>query len=210
MARVTQQHVDARRESILDSAAQLFARKGFSTTTMADIAADADLSAGAIYRYFSSKDELMRAVFDDAVERNQQMFQSAAEDASSPFEALVKIGRRNWIDFDDRDDLICQIQMALTAARDPEDFGLELSEIRRVVRGMLEQMIRAAQESGEISPDVDPATLALVLQAATGGIQMLKLEETEPLDVESGFELLVRMVASLSSDISRSHDSHER
>lgn len=210
MARVTQQHVDARRESILDSAAQLFARKGFSSTTMADIAADADLSAGAIYRYFSSKDELMRAVFDDAVERNQQMFQSAAEDASSPFEALVKIGRRNWIDFDDRDDLICQIQMALTAARDPEDFGLELSEIRRVVRGMLEQMIRAAQESGEISPDVDPATLALILQAATGGIQMLKLEETEPLDVESGFELLVRMVADLGFDRPRSHDSHER
>jgi TetR/AcrR family transcriptional regulator, transcriptional repressor of aconitase len=197
MARVTQQHVDARRESILDSAARLFARKGLNSATMADIAAEADLSAGAIYRYFSSKEELMRAVFDEAVERNRQMFQDEAESASSPFVALERIGRRIWIELDDRDALICEVQMALSAARDPEDFGMDLSRNRKVIRELLEGMVRAAQESGEIDPDIDPSALALLLQAATGGIQMLKLDDEENIDVEAAFDLMVCMVTGL-------------
>jgi TetR/AcrR family transcriptional regulator, transcriptional repressor of aconitase len=197
MARVTQQHFDARREAILSAAARLFARKGITTATVADIAAEADLSAGAIYRYFESKDELMRAVFDEAVHRNQQMFETEAETASSPFTALKNIGRRLWIEIDDRDFLICEVQMALTAARDPEDFGTELARSRKITRQLLEDMIRAAQKSGEVDPEIDPSAMALVLQAATGGIQMLKIEDAEEIDTAAAFDLMVRMVSGL-------------
>jgi TetR/AcrR family transcriptional regulator, transcriptional repressor of aconitase len=200
MARVTQEHVDARRVSILDAAARLFARKGLNSATMADIAAEANLSAGAIYRYFGSKEELMRAVFDEAVERNQQMFHDEAESASSPFVALERIGRRIWIELDDRDVLICEVQMALTAARDPDDFGMDLSRNRKVIRELLEGMVRAAQEAGEIDPDIDPSALAVLLQAATGGIQMLKLNDEENIDVEAAFDLMVRMVTGLRAN----------
>jgi TetR/AcrR family transcriptional regulator, transcriptional repressor of aconitase len=200
MARVTQEHVDARRVSILDAAARLFARKGLNSATMADIAAEANLSAGAIYRYFGSKEELMRAVFDEAVERNQQMFHDEAESASSPFVALERIGRRIWMELDDRDVLICEVQMALTAARDPDDFGMDLSRNRKVIRELLEGMVRAAQEAGEIDPDIDPSALAVLLQAATGGIQMLKLNDEENIDVEAAFDLMVRMVTGLRAN----------
>jgi AcrR family transcriptional regulator len=200
MTKVTQQHVDARRESILEAAARLFARRGLNGATMADIAAEADLSAGALYRYFSSKDDLMRAVFDEAVIRNQQMFQEALEHSGSPFAALQQVGRSVWIDLQDRDDLICEVQMALSAARDPDDFGADLSRTRRATRQQLETLIRASQQAGEIDPGVDATALAIVLHAATSGIQMLKIDSEDDLDVTGAFELMVRMVQGLSTD----------
>jgi TetR/AcrR family transcriptional regulator, transcriptional repressor of aconitase len=200
MTRVTQQHIDARRESILDAAARLFARKGISAATMADIAAEADLSAGAIYRYFDGKEELVRAVFEDATERNQQLFHGELEAANTPLDALERVGRRVWIEVNDRDSLICDIQMALTAARDPDDLGIDVVKNRHVVRGLLKEIVQAAQEAGQIDPDVDAGTLALLLQATTNGIQMLKLEtEEQSSEIEQAFDLMVRMVFSLQA-----------
>jgi len=49
---------EERREAILDAAERVFAEKGFLTATMDEIAAQAELSKGALYLYFKNKDEL--------------------------------------------------------------------------------------------------------------------------------------------------------
>jgi AcrR family transcriptional regulator len=49
---------NSRRQQIQECAKKLFLRKGFRSTTMEDIAKEAELSIGAIYQYFKSKDEL--------------------------------------------------------------------------------------------------------------------------------------------------------
>jgi AcrR family transcriptional regulator len=56
---------------IIDAAAELFSERGFEATTVADIAATAGLSpsAGGIYRHFDSKEALLDAVVDLALER---------------------------------------------------------------------------------------------------------------------------------------------
>lgn len=55
MPRVSDAHLASRRQQIVDAASQLFAEKGFSRTTMADVVAASKLSTGAVYRYFSGK-----------------------------------------------------------------------------------------------------------------------------------------------------------
>jgi AcrR family transcriptional regulator len=62
MPKVTQSHLDARRQQILDAARDRFASHGFARTSMADIVSESGLSNGAIYRYFTSKEELVVAV----------------------------------------------------------------------------------------------------------------------------------------------------
>jgi AcrR family transcriptional regulator len=62
MPRVSQAHLDARRQQIVDAARARFARHGFARTSMADIVAESGLSNGAIYRYFTSKDDIVIAV----------------------------------------------------------------------------------------------------------------------------------------------------
>jgi TetR/AcrR family transcriptional regulator, transcriptional repressor of aconitase len=66
MPKVGQAHLDARRQQIVDAARTRFASHGFARTSMADIVTESGLSTGAIYRYFTSKDEIVIAVCEQA------------------------------------------------------------------------------------------------------------------------------------------------
>ena len=66
MPKVRQAHLDARRRQILDAARARFASHGFAQTSMADIVTECGLSTGSIYRYFTSKDEIVTAVCEQA------------------------------------------------------------------------------------------------------------------------------------------------
>src|SRR6195952_1776958 len=68
MTRVSQAHLDARRQQILDAARARFASHGFARTSMADIVTESGLSNGAIYRYFTSKDDIVVAVCEQGSE----------------------------------------------------------------------------------------------------------------------------------------------
>ncbi|WP_369028857.1 TetR/AcrR family transcriptional regulator, partial [Nocardia farcinica] len=62
MPRVSEEHLERRRQQILVAAQRCFSRKGFYNTSMQDVFAESGLSAGAVYRYFKSKDELVAAL----------------------------------------------------------------------------------------------------------------------------------------------------
>ena len=84
MARVSQAHLDARRRQILDGAALCFARNGFHATSMQDVLKEIDLSAGAVYRYFSGKDELIGAIVGEVLEALRQVYEDAAVETPPP------------------------------------------------------------------------------------------------------------------------------
>jgi AcrR family transcriptional regulator len=62
MPRVSEDHLEQRRRQILHAARRCFIRKGFHQTSMQDIFREAELSAGAVYRYFKSKSDIIRAI----------------------------------------------------------------------------------------------------------------------------------------------------
>jgi AcrR family transcriptional regulator len=62
MPRVSQRHKDEQRAEILDAARRCFVRNGFHRTSMQDVFAEAGKSAGAVYRYFPSKDGMIAAI----------------------------------------------------------------------------------------------------------------------------------------------------
>ncbi|GIF15623.1 TetR/AcrR family transcriptional regulator [Actinoplanes teichomyceticus] len=62
MPRVSEAHLAARRQQILDAATRCFVRNGFHQTSMQDVIREAGLSVGAFYRYFKSKNELIMAI----------------------------------------------------------------------------------------------------------------------------------------------------
>lgn len=62
MPKVSQEYRDARREQILAAAKRCFLRDGFHETSMQDLFAESGLSSGAIYRYFSSKEDMIAAI----------------------------------------------------------------------------------------------------------------------------------------------------
>ena len=64
MAR-TPKIVEDRREQIIDAAMRAFAQKGFAKATNKDIAREAGITAGLIYHYFKSKEDLLGAVIEE-------------------------------------------------------------------------------------------------------------------------------------------------
>lgn len=59
----TQERKDAKRQFLLDTAAKVFASKGFHNTSVKDIVEEADISVGSFYFYFKSKEEMFMELY---------------------------------------------------------------------------------------------------------------------------------------------------
>jgi AcrR family transcriptional regulator len=62
---------DAKRNEILKAAMELFAKKGFRGTTTRDLASQADVNEAIIFRYFTNKTELYRAILEERVKHSR-------------------------------------------------------------------------------------------------------------------------------------------
>ena len=201
MTKVTQAHIDARTQDILGAAMSAFARKGVDDTTMQEIAAEAGLSAGAIYRYYPSKVELLRAVFAGCTAQNRAMFAQAAARTESPLQALGDVGNAVWGEFKKpgwREHVILSLESALAAARQPEELGAARHEMLSGLIDMLGGLIERAQAAGEIDPAVDARSVGATLLACQLGTGLLALQLDGDLDTDAVCGGLMEMLQKLT------------
>ncbi len=85
---VYQQIRDVRKEQILRSAAEVFARKGVASTRINDLAEAAGVSQGLLYRYFANKEEVFAALLERLVQETIRQVHSALEHPGTPWEQL--------------------------------------------------------------------------------------------------------------------------
>jgi len=88
MARYEKGHKNETRQRILDVAARQFRERGTSSAGLAGIMAEAGLTNGAFYIHFESKQDLIRAVLDDALARREQVWRKL-EDADGGLVAMI-------------------------------------------------------------------------------------------------------------------------
>lgn len=155
-----------RHARILDAAERCFIRNGFHRTTMQDVAAEAGMSAGNLYRYFPSKDAIQAGLAERDREEMTRDF-AAMADAEDFFGAFERIGRKHLVD-DPRDKMVLAVEIWAEATRNPEVsrfcFGMEAE-----VRGFMAQVFRDAQRKGQIHPGVDPDWLVWLLMTMADG-----------------------------------------
>lgn len=80
-----------RRAAILEIAKKLFVQKGYKATTVAEIAAGANLSVGTVYKFFKDKETLYLTLVAEILNEFEQMMQRVLRDA--PGNSVSKIGR---------------------------------------------------------------------------------------------------------------------
>jgi AcrR family transcriptional regulator len=144
------------RERLLRAAADVFAERGYDGTRVADIAAAAGVSNGALYAHFASKADLLVAALR-AHGRHQLADMFAADPDQPVMELLLAVGR--WLPRrrDARDYLIVE---ALVAARRDEDVARPMREYVGERADWLAGLMRLAQAGGELDPALPPAALA--------------------------------------------------
>jgi TetR/AcrR family transcriptional regulator, fatty acid metabolism regulator protein len=157
-ASVTEGGVDKRRV-ILDAAVRVFARQGFHTCRVSDIADEAGVAYGLVYHYFSSKDQILDTLF---LERWDVMLGAIAEtDASSrsPRDKLAAIA--GFIIDSYRHDPELMKVIIVEVTRAANTFGLtHLEKIRDAYRGIA-AIVERAQREGVFRSEVTPEFAAL-------------------------------------------------
>ena len=88
MPKVSDAHVEARRRQILDAAKACFSGQGFHQTSIQDICREAELSPGAVYKYFSSKDHIIAAACLECQQGIVDLVKAAKSQGSCPLESL--------------------------------------------------------------------------------------------------------------------------
>ena len=198
MTKVTQAHIDARTQDILDAARRMFIRKGVDVATVQEIATEAGLSAGAIYRYYPSKAELLRAVCGDWVEHDRELFQRAEAESDSPVGRLMQVGRHVWDDMkrpDCKEDLLLSLETVLVGARQSPELAAGRKAAMLEVEGMIERLVREAQAAGELDKALDAPALSQMLLACSFGTRLLSLDLGDEMDTDAVLTVLGQMLS---------------
>jgi AcrR family transcriptional regulator len=181
------------RERLLGAAADVFAERGYDGTRVADIAAAAGVSNGALYAHFGSKAELLVAAL--RAHGRRLLADLLAADPGRPVtEALVLAGRGLSRRRDGRGYLIVE---ALAAARRDADVARPMRDYTGERAGWLAGLMRAAQAGGELDPALSPDALAhFCLLLAMGSA--LVTPDLHPVGDREWAALLTRLAAALA------------
>jgi AcrR family transcriptional regulator len=181
------------RERLLLAAADAFAQRGYDGTRVADIAAAADVSSGALYAHFGSKAELLVAAL--RTHGRRLLAEALAADPGRPVtDLLLHIGRRLPRRRDARGYLIVE---ALVAARRDEAVARPMRDYVGERGDQLAELVRAGQAGGELDPSLPPGALAhFCLLLAMGSA--LVAPDLHAVDGEDWAALLTRVIAGLA------------
>jgi len=149
--------IDAQRnrDRILEAAKEAFTRSG-ANASLDDIAKQAGVGAGTLYRHFPTRDELVEAVYRTEVEKLAAAQRKFAEDLP-PVEAL-----RAWmllfVDYIETKKIIAP---ALNALFGSKSKVLEASHVQ--IWEAIRALVKRAVKSGDIRKDLDPIDLLRAL-----------------------------------------------
>jgi TetR/AcrR family transcriptional regulator, fatty acid metabolism regulator protein len=143
-----------RRRQILDAAIRVFARQGFHSCRVSDIADEAGVAYGLVYHYFSSKEQVMNELF---TERWSLLLEAIAEIDSQEIagrEKLDAVARFIIESYRHERELMQVIIVEVTRAAN--SFGrTHLPEINRAYESIA-KIVADGQASGEFRADIDP------------------------------------------------------
>jgi len=151
-----------KRELILQAAVRVFARRGYRTCRVGEIAAEAGVSHGLLYHYFRSKDEVLETIFSETWGRLLAEV-TRLENADLPvLEQVRRIAARYLGSWSLRPDVIRVLVREV--ARSP-DVGRRVDDGAKVFLAV-RRILEAGQRRGEIRADADPRLVTWVLYGA--------------------------------------------
>ena len=178
MPRRTPEQLQARREEIARAAVRCFARNGFHATSMDDVIAEAGLSAGAVYRYYRGKDDLVLVGAERALAGARGAFDELMADGAAPApEVLVRAGVEAVLAVatsEDADLTRIAVQVWGEALRNPVLHD-RLSALYAQLRGRFVELARRRQALGLLPAEADPEVVGQVLFALVPGFLLQRL-----------------------------------
>jgi AcrR family transcriptional regulator len=172
--KVPQAYLEARRAEILEAAWKCFTEKGFHNTTMQDIYQATNLSPGAVYNYFSSKEDIVVASVKEF--SNWSVSSLTSLISENPDKSIIKV-IQYWLSTIKQNDIGKGISIQL-------DFYSEATRNSRIREAMLQsqdathdkliELIKHNQQAGVFNAKLDPLSIARAIMGMVFGIMIHK------------------------------------
>jgi AcrR family transcriptional regulator len=153
-----------KRRVILDAAVRVFARDGYHTSRVGDIAEEAGIAHGLLYHYFASKDEVLATIFRENWGELIGAFhrvEASGEPADEQLRGIAKILLRSW-----RNDADLVRVLVREVARSPQ-LQAQVDEVGEVFL-TIQRVIERGQADGVFREDVDPRLASWIVY---GGLE---------------------------------------
>jgi AcrR family transcriptional regulator len=194
MPKVTPEHLEARKNQILEAAQACFGRKGFHQTTMQDICCECGLSPGAIYRYFRSKEDIVEAASEQFREQGMTVIRQVRERLRTP-EALDALTQHFF-------GMLASVGDGAPVELEVWTESLRNARLREIIRrgyqaylDALTGIVRQGIAEGKFNPNLDPKAAAQVMIAMFEGTQKLKTLFPDEVDIPKVMQVVHSLVA---------------
>ena len=168
-----------KRRIILDAAVRVFARQGFHTCRVADIADEARVAYGLVYHYFSSKEQVLDTLFQERWDLMLQAIAEADAQHSAPRDKLQAIADFIIDSYRYDPDLMKVIIVEVTRAANT--FGrthlVRIREAYDQIAGIVER----GQAASAFRAEIDPPFAALAFYGLVEQVLTSWIFETEPV-----------------------------
>lgn len=176
----------ARRQAIVDEAIAVFSRTGFHSGSLREIAKRVGLTPTGLMHHFADKEEL----FAEVLRQRDEKVRAAAGD---PAEHTLVQQAEKVVAYNQTTrgltSLYAIVSAEATDSQHPSH--ADFAERYRSGAQSATQLLRAAQEAGEVRADIDPVLAARLISAVMDGIQLQWLLD-ESVDMVPLFEEFVR------------------
>jgi AcrR family transcriptional regulator len=176
MPRISPQYEQAQESRIIDGAARVFAAHGYRQTTIDQICQALQLSKGAIYIYFKSKEDLFVAVLQTIYERRFSLLSTAFQPEDTMPVKFEKILAHlsGLVGQEDRVFMRLWIEGFLESEHIPRLEAIKTGS-RRSFQQLLVGLLQEGQRAGEIDPNLDLPGAADAIMALSDGLMLHSL-----------------------------------
>ena len=191
--KVPEAYLEARRVEILDAAGKCFLEKGFHNTTMQDIYNASGLSPGAVYNYFSSKDDIVAAAMGQFSKVSILGMDSL--EAERPDDYLAAY-IESWTELvtmqDFRGGLSVQLAFYMEAMRSGT-IRESMLKSQDAIHEKLRKHIRQSQEAGILNPELSPEAIACTIMGMVFGMAIHRSLDPD-IDLEAYGKVLQAVI----------------
>ncbi|HUA31268.1 MAG TPA: TetR/AcrR family transcriptional regulator [Streptosporangiaceae bacterium] len=193
---MSQSYLDARRRQIMDAAITCFAREGFHHATMQDIVAETGLSAGAIYRYFPSKEDIVAAIAaEHHAAEAAALAEAGGDDIAAALRHLVEVSLGRLADPAEQRWRRVTVQVWGEALRSDRVMDIVRGGLDEPVR-ILADLFRRGQHEGTVPPALDPDGAARVCASIFQGLVLQQAWDPR-LDVDAYITAVLALIDAL-------------
>lgn len=182
MARRTKEQSEQTRKTLIDTSFRLFCERGYSKTTLEEIAAASGVTRGALYWHFKGKEDILVTIFNEQTKWLTDELSSTVPDGMTMSQAIKGFilkfigpeGGAGTTAVRDRFGVLC-VTMLFSHKIAPQLVYEMLAGIDRRLCERLSELIRRGQASGEFSSHINPADAAKFIKLSIDGFIINRL-----------------------------------